>query len=487
MAREEIKSIELSADSNREFFLIHGYTGSPTDFIHLPHQLNKKFNAHVRVITLVGHGTKIEDLDNIVYDDFIAQLTTEVEKDLRKGREIILGGVSLGGLFSLILASRYPVKGVFNVCSPYILKFPFNIPGLEILGKFKKYWKKQNSSSFEDEIRKGLFSYSHMHKNGLHLIKQASNDLRGNMRNIVCSILTIHSTKDPIGHSASLKKIQNGVGSVIKEEKMFNAKTHNVFFSMNKDAVNSQIINFIENKNVFFTENKPLKKIAAIIPAYNEADRIGAVLEAITAVPNITEIIVVDDGSTDATEHIVRKFTGVKYIRNEMNIGKAGAMDRGVQATDADIFFFCDADLIGITPEIIQQIITPVADGLFSMFIGLRGNLMQKTVHLFAINSGERALTREVWERLPHYFKYKYRIEAGLNYYVRKYFNGFGSKTFNYSQPTKEKKYGFLLGTILRWGMNLDVLFVYLREIIEHFLDIEDSKADDKEVEEKFG
>ena len=481
MAREEIKSIELTADSNREFFLIHGYTGSPTDFIHLPHQLNKKFNANVRVITLIGHGTKIEDLDNIVYDDFIIQLTTEIERDLLKGREIILGGVSLGGLFSLILASRYPVKGVFNVCSPYLLKFPFNIPGLEILGKFKKYWKKQTSSVFEKEIRKGLFSYEYMHKNGLFIVKKASNNLRSEIQNITCPILTIHSTKDPIGHYDSLKEIQSNVRSIIKGEKMFHTNTHNIFFSMNKDAVNSQIINFIENKNVFLTENKPLKKIAAIIPAYNEADRIGAVLEAITAVPNIAEIIVIDDGSTDATEQVVRKFTGVKYIRNKTNIGKASSMDRGVQATDADIYFFCDADLIGITPEIIQQIITPVADGLFSMFIGLRGNLMQKTVRLFAINSGERALTQEVWEKLPHYFKYKYRIEAGLNYYVRKYFNGFGSKTFDYSQPAKEKKYGFLLGTILRWGMNLDVLFVYLREIVEHFLDIEDSKADDAE------
>ena len=88
---------------------------------------------------------------------------------------------------------------------------------------------------------------------------------------------------------------------------------------------------------------------------------------------------------------------------------------------------------------------------------------------MFAINSGERALTREVWEKLPYYFKYKYRVEAGLNYYARKYFDGFGYKTFDYSQPTKERKYGLIVGTYLRWSMNVDVFLAYLREIIETY------------------
>ena len=339
-----------------------------------------------------------------------------------------------------------------------------------MLGKFKKYWKKRRKSFEEAEARKGLFSYAYMHINGLSIVKQASRELRKNIKNITCPVLTIHSTRDPIGHYSSLKEIQNNVSSVIKESKMFSTKTHNEFFSTDRDEINNEIINFIEKKNIFFESKKLPKKVAAIIPAYNEAERIESVLKAIASTENIDEIIVVDDGSTDSTEEIVKKFKNVKYIRNNINIGKAGSMDRGVQSTDADILFFCDADLIGITPEIISQIIRPVVDEEFSMFIGIRGNLMQKTIHLFAINSGERVLTREVWKKLPQYFKYKYRVEAGLNYYVKKYFNGFGFKVFNYSQPTKEKKYGFVRGTILRWGMNLDVLLAYSREIFEESL-----------------
>lgn len=465
-----IKSIELTADSNREFFLIHGYTGGPTDFQQLPQLLNEKFNANVRVLLLPGHGTKVEDLDNVTYEDFKKVLIDELDRDIKKGREIVLGGVSFGGLFSLLLSAQYPsIRAVFNVSSPYVLKFPFNIPLLEILGNFVPYWNKFNTKKREKELHNGSFSYYYMHTNGLRITKQLIKEIAEKIGDITIPILTISTTTDYIGHQKSFNKIQNSVGSKIKKKRAFSSKPHNMFFSFESDGVCEEIVSFIEEVNVFSGLKKPHKKIAVIIPSYNEALRIKSILNVITKVQNIDDIIVVDDGSTDNTEEIVKKFKDIHYVRNETNIGKAGSMDKGVSMTDADILFFCDADLIGLTPEIVKNIIKPVADGTADMFIGLRNNIMQKSVHLFAINSGERALLRSVWERLPPYFKHRYRVEAGLNYCAKKYFNGFQYKTFNYSQPIKEKKYGFIIGTILRWWMNLDVFLAYFRIIIGEF------------------
>lgn len=466
MAREKVKSIELSADSDLEFFMIHGYSGSPTDFYNLPYLLHEKFNANVKVILLKGHGTKVEDLDDISYEYLISELSYELEKDISKGRKIILCGVSMGGMFSLILSSKFNVEGVINVSTPYFFKFPFNIPGLEILGKFKKYWLKSKKTKDEELLREGSFSYTHMHKNGLIITKQAKKYLDTKIQDIKCPILTIHSTTDHIGHHKSIKAINEKVGSRLKKETLFTIKEHNIFYSGDNNLASDNIIEFIEqdllNKNVLKKE-----KVAAIIPAYNEGQRIENVLKVLIDTPSLDEIIVFDDGSTDDTENIVSKFEKVKYLKNPKNIGKADSMERGVSETDAEIIFFCDADLVRITPEIVEKIIEPVRNGSYAMFIGLRENFMQNSVHLFAINSGERALRREVWEKLPKYFKYKYRVEAGLNYYVKKYFGGFGFKTFPYSQTLKENKYGFLKGTYLRWSMNLDVLYVYVRESIE--------------------
>ncbi len=61
------KTIELKANNKKLFILIHGYTGSVTDFNELPNYLHKKFNANVKVVCLKGHGTKIEDLEMLRY------------------------------------------------------------------------------------------------------------------------------------------------------------------------------------------------------------------------------------------------------------------------------------------------------------------------------------------------------------------------------------------------------------------------------------
>src|SRR3989344_5902201 len=90
------KTIELNANSDKEFFLIHGYTGSPTDFNGLPKILHKKFNANIKIIRLKGHGEDIESLDNIDYDDFYKQVEKDLIADIRKGRKIVIGGVSFG-------------------------------------------------------------------------------------------------------------------------------------------------------------------------------------------------------------------------------------------------------------------------------------------------------------------------------------------------------------------------------------------------------
>lgn len=466
MAPKEITSLILEAESKRVFFLIHGYTGSSDDFHNLPGILHKKFNANVKVMLLPGHGTKVEDLDHITYADFMYVLRNELEKELSKGMEVILGGVSMGGLFALLLAAEYPVQGVFNVSSPYVMKFPFNLPGLKYILKYKKYWKKATQSSTHSKTS-GSFSYTHMHSNGFYIAVQAKKELRRTLKNVSSPLLTIFSTKDDIGHIRSVRSIQEGANSSIKREGIFHIEPHNVFYSNEDHKVNDEIVRFIEYIDLPEKHLGSREKIAAIIPAYNEGSRIEAVLHAVTAVSLIDEMIVVDDGSTDNTREVVTKFPNVTYIQNEVNIGKAGSLDKGVTHTDASILFFCDADLRGITPTMIEQILEPVLFRTYTMFIGLRANPMQKSVHLFAINSGERALTREVWEKLPHYFKHRYRVEAGLNYMVRKYFGGFGYRTFDYSQPLKETKYGLMRGTYLRWSMNMDVLLAYAREIIE--------------------
>lgn len=206
----------------------------------------------------------------------------------------------------------------------------------------------------------------------------------------------------------------------------------------------------------------PSPRVVAIVAAYNEAARIRPVLEVLTHTPEINRIIVVDDGSSDGTAAVASAVSGVCVLRNEHNAGKAASLERGVRASNEPIIFFCDADLVGLTPHIVSEIVSPVARGEKDMCIGIRDNLSQKTFLPFALNSGERALRRELWELVPAFFKHRYRIEVGLNTAALFGSHGLGWQRFGYYQTFKESKYGLWRGFFLRVWMSCDVVVAYL-------------------------
>ncbi len=92
--------------------------------------------------------------------------------------------------------------------------------------------------------------------------------------------------------------------------------------------------------------------LSIIIPAYNEALRIGPTLQAILdylANKNFThEIIVVDDGSKDATVSVVEKFRNIfkniKLLKNDKNKGKGYSVRRGMLVASGEHRLFMDAD-----------------------------------------------------------------------------------------------------------------------------------------------
>ena len=89
--------------------------------------------------------------------------------------------------------------------------------------------------------------------------------------------------------------------------------------------------------------------ISVVIPVFNGEATIAFCLDSLVAQASRrpqTEIIVVDDCSTDRTREIVQSYSGVRYVFLSVNQGPAGARNNGVMESKGSIILFTDADCI---------------------------------------------------------------------------------------------------------------------------------------------
>jgi glycosyltransferase involved in cell wall biosynthesis len=120
-------------------------------------------------------------------------------------------------------------------------------------------------------------------------------------------------------------------------------------------------------------------EVAVVIPALNEADRISATVTAALGLPAVALVVVVDDGSKDATATAARR-AGAVVTRHARNRGKGAALETGAEAVrlldqreqrePARHLLFLDADLGG-TAALAGPLIEPVVAGAADMTIAV--------------------------------------------------------------------------------------------------------------------
>lgn len=133
-------------------------------------------------------------------------------------------------------------------------------------------------------------------------------------------------------------------------------------------------------------------KLTCLIPAWNEAARIGGVLDAVARHPDLGRVVVVDDGSTDGTGDVARA-RGVEVLRTPGNLGKTRALALGLGTVDDGHVMLLDADLTGLTPGAVSRLAAPVTGGRAAASLSLRGNA-PRTWRMIGLDyiTGERVL-----------------------------------------------------------------------------------------------
>lgn len=110
------------------------------------------------------------------------------------------------------------------------------------------------------------------------------------------------------------------------------------------------------------------------MPAYNEAATLRKIVRQVLDVPNLLELIIVDDCSSDRTPEICADLAQderVKYVRHSKNQGKTAALVTGFALTSGDIVTIQDADL-EYDPRELVDVITPIREGRADVVYGSR-------------------------------------------------------------------------------------------------------------------
>jgi len=163
------------------------------------------------------------------------------------------------------------------------------------------------------------------------------------------------------------------------------------------------------------------KKATCIIPAFNEEATVKGVAEVCLKTPEIDQVIVVSDGSSDNT---VVEARSIKDKRLEVldlphNGGKGHAVAQGIKRAKNETLLFLDADLINLQPYQISSLIRPVLENQVDMTIGqdicLNKTKIAETIAFVYVN-GQRALKKKYLKKyLDRIEESKYGLEILLN------------------------------------------------------------------------
>lgn len=203
------------------------------------------------------------------------------------------------------------------------------------------------------------------------------------------------------------------------------------------------------------------QKITALIPFYNEGERILQTLRVLTDAPVFDEIICVDDGSTDGSSDLVRReFNSVKLIQLSKNEGKCEAVKRGLEQVKTELVFLLDADLKDLDADEFAQAVEKFRNRHFDMFMLCRSEapLIVRLVRGHIIFTGLRLMYTNDLKVIFGKSMSKYELEIAINKYMIDTHKKVGWQRSKTTNTYKMEKWGFWKGLQMEVTMNFNLI-----------------------------
>jgi len=221
-----------------------GGGGTCADLKPLADDLNKDKGYTIHVPLLPGFGTSPEDLKNTSIKLWKDALNKEYSLLRSKCKKIIIGGHSLGGVFTLILGSQINLDGIFTISAPIGIRgiAPKLVPILKI---FIKYYP-VDSKRFKEETNGKWVGYDKIPLNIVPKVNKLMKEMKESLHNIDCPALLFQGRLDSQIKANSIDFIFDNIASEMKKKIWLENSDHPILNIPDHEQIISELTKFID-------------------------------------------------------------------------------------------------------------------------------------------------------------------------------------------------------------------------------------------------
>ena len=227
----------------------HGFTGTPKEVRWLGEYLNRQ-GYTVCGMRLAGHATKPEDMIRTRYTDWMA--TIEDGYSILRGSTdmIFLLGLSMGGILSLTMASRLPVRGVVAMSTPFALPADPRLRYAKLFSRFIPFIAKGKGEPgadwYDQEAWKQHVAYPMNPVRCVVELNELLGVMRGSLPQVKVPVLLIHSRNDNYVIHNSMEMIHASLGSADKQMLWVEGGSHVITEEPTRQTVFKAAADFVQ-------------------------------------------------------------------------------------------------------------------------------------------------------------------------------------------------------------------------------------------------
>ena len=192
--------------------LVHGFTGAPREMLDLGEHLAEQGHT-VHGVRLFAHGTQVDDMLRARWRDWLASVEDGYHLLQKHCDRIVIMGLSMGGMLSLIFASRFPVVGVVAMSTPYALPSDWRLRFIRFFSLFQRRVAKGESDWVDPAAEENHFDYPYYPTSSVAELRDLMVVLQSALPRIIIPALVIHSENDGGVPPQNAEKIFQALGS----------------------------------------------------------------------------------------------------------------------------------------------------------------------------------------------------------------------------------------------------------------------------------